>query len=321
MRTYAFLALSILFIMGCALEYAGDKGLHTGKDTPPREVASASIPAAPVDSVFGKHWYQGKAELTSYTLEQARYGEMRQGKAVLIFVTEDFSKKKQVKLDDYTRAGEDAVKVLKLNLTKKFNTGIYPYSMMSSVFTPVYGKENPQTLKVTTSSQEWCGHSFTQINLKADTYRVQHHSYFESEGEQTVDLNQVLLEDEVWNKIRINPEALPTGEIPIIAGTLYQRLAHTPFQVETARAHLEAVGDDEKAYTLTYQERDRTLTIRFKTASPHEIIGWEETYMDGFGAKAQPLTTRATRDQSMMLDYWSRNSNADDALRAALNLD
>ena len=91
------------------------------------------------DPNFNSYWYQGKAELTSYNLEQARYGEMREGQAVLIFVTEDFSKSKQVKLDNPGAAGDDAEKVLKLNMTKKFDTGLYPYSMMSSVFTPVNG--------------------------------------------------------------------------------------------------------------------------------------------------------------------------------------
>ena len=56
---------------------------------------------------FKNYWYQGKAEVASYKLEQARYGEMRDGHAVLVFVTEDFSKSKQVKLDNSQRAGKD----------------------------------------------------------------------------------------------------------------------------------------------------------------------------------------------------------------------
>ena len=40
---------------------------------------------------FGDYWYQGKAELASYDLNQSRYGEIRNGHAVLIFLTEDFS--------------------------------------------------------------------------------------------------------------------------------------------------------------------------------------------------------------------------------------
>ena len=41
---------------------------------------------------FADYWYRGQAEITSYDLEQARYGELRSGTAVLVFVTEDFSK-------------------------------------------------------------------------------------------------------------------------------------------------------------------------------------------------------------------------------------
>src|SRR5688572_8355489 len=115
-------------------------------------------PAAPSPSFdvarFGRYWYQGKAELTRYALEQARYGELHKGDAVLVFVTEPFLPEKQVKLE----RGDPArgVSVLKLNSTRKFFTGIYPYSVMTSTFTPVdFGKTG--TLKVTSSTQEWCG--------------------------------------------------------------------------------------------------------------------------------------------------------------------
>jgi len=83
---------------------------------------------------FKNYWYAGKAELSSYKLQQARYGEIHSGTAVLVFVTEDFSKSKQVKLDHPENAGNDKLPVLKLNFTKKFVTGIYPYSMMMSAF-------------------------------------------------------------------------------------------------------------------------------------------------------------------------------------------
>ena len=48
---------------------------------------------------FVQYWYGGKAELNSYDLKQSRYGQIRNGEAVMVFVTEDFSKSKQVKLD------------------------------------------------------------------------------------------------------------------------------------------------------------------------------------------------------------------------------
>ena len=71
---------------------------------------------------FRDYWHAGKAEVSSYDLQQSRYGETRGGKAVLIFVTEDLSKKLQVKLDD--PSGRNKINVLKLNFTKSFITGI-----------------------------------------------------------------------------------------------------------------------------------------------------------------------------------------------------
>ncbi len=116
-----------------------------------------------VDSAeFKDYWYSGKAEITSYKLEQARYGEIHRGYDVLVFVTEDFSKQNHVKIDDPERARGDAVKVLKLNKIKKFGTGIYDYSMMDSVFTPVRKDDYPNTLKISSSTQEWCGHTYKQ---------------------------------------------------------------------------------------------------------------------------------------------------------------
>ena len=34
-----------------------------------------------------EYWYAGEAEITSYELNQARYGEIHKGKAVTVFVT------------------------------------------------------------------------------------------------------------------------------------------------------------------------------------------------------------------------------------------
>jgi len=271
------------------------------------------------DQSFGDYWYQGKAELTSYTLEQARYGEIHQGHAVLVFVTEPFSNKKQVKLDYPQQAGTDAVNVLKLNLTKKFNTGVYPYSMMTSVFTPVNRAQYPNTLKVTTSVQEWCGHTFTQLNLKDKGYEVMLRSYFESEGDEETSLDKAILEDEVWALIRLNPDALPTGKIRIIPGSMYQRLKHTDFTVENATASLSDHKANEQLKTYTLQYNNHSLSIHFKKSFPHEIEGWEEEMVSGFG-NARKLVTKATKKKSLMLDYWSKNGVNDKQYREALGL-
>lgn len=127
---------------------------------------------------WGNYWFQGKAEISSFDLVQYRYGEAREGEAVLIFVTEDFSRKKQVKLDEPEKAGRDKMSVLKMNQTRDFVTGIYPYHMMLSAFTPT--QEKSYGLKFTASSQEWCGQTFTQLNKNGEaSYQGKLFSYFE----------------------------------------------------------------------------------------------------------------------------------------------
>ena len=216
MRT-VFVSLS-LFLAFCSFGYPSDKTSNTDHKT------------------FGDYWYQGKAEITSYEMEQARYGEIRKGHAVLIFVTEDFSKSKQVKLDNPQKDPEDAVKILKLNFVRKFITGIYPYSIMTSVFTPVELSSHPNTLKLSFSSQEWCGNVHTQANHKKNRYEFNSYSYFESEGDAKFELEDAILEDELWTRIRISPDRLPVGNIKIIPSLLSSRLKHFELKVENAFA-------------------------------------------------------------------------------------
>lgn len=282
------------------------------------EARAASPPVS-----FGDQWYQGKAEITSYTLKQARYGEIHEGQAVMIFVTEDFSKSKQVKLDNPQQAGDDAVKVMKLNATRNFTTGVYPYSTMMSVFTPLERQNGSHPLKVTMSAQEWCGQAFIQMNLNDDQYNVQQFSYFESDGDKSIDIEAAILEDEIWTTIRLNPSDLPTGSIRMIPGTLYQRFSHAPMHIRDATATLspDPANNSLMVYTIEYPDIERKLEITYTAAFPHEIESWQESGKSGFGRRAQTLTTTAVRKKRMMLDYWTRNSVADVKLRSDLGLD
>ena len=275
------------------------------------------------ENKFEDFWYQGKAELSSYKLEQARYGEIHTGEAVMIFVTEDFSASKLVKLDNPSATPKDAVNILKLNMTRKFNTGIYPYSMMTSVFSPVDIKKQPNTLKLTATSQEWCGHTFMQVNLDKENYSVNLNSYFESEGDQNFKVDKVMLEDEIWNRIRIAPKSLPTGDIMLLPSTIYARLRHTDFKTEQATADLKSNKLNQKLmdYTIQYKNMDRTLKVTFQKEFPFQIEAWEESNISGWGSNAKTLTTKAVRKKSMMLDYWNKHNNEDLELRKELNLE
>ncbi len=274
---------------------------------------------------FGDYWYQGKAELNHYKLTQARYGQQNPGKAVLVFVTEDFLTDKQVKYEEGDK--ENTTTVLKLNFLKRFVTGMYDYSMMSSIFTPVQLNQYPHSLKISTSSQDWCGHAYFQLNNREDQYDVVGHSYFQNEVHKDFQLDKALLEDEIWNRIRINPESLPEGSIQIIPGTMYERLKHKTLQVMKASANLqpyqgsEFEGNNLMEYYLDYKEIPRQLRIVFEKAFPHKIKGWKEKHKSGFGDDTKILTSKAKLKKTVKTDYWNKNGLSDTLLRKQLGLD
>jgi hypothetical protein len=265
---------------------------------------------------FGDYWYQGQAELTSYDLQQVRYGEKRDGHAVLIYVTEDFSKSKQVKLDNPEAAGDDSEKVMKLNFTKKFDTGIYPYSIMTSVFSPVYPETDLHARKITTSVQEWCGHVFMQLNNEGAKYQVDTRSYFESEGDEDTSLEKVWLEDELWTMLRLDPNQIPEGDIKLIPSTQYLRLKHKETKAYSATvAKLSA--DSLEQLTISLPELERTVSIFYQSAHPYQIEKWEETYPEA----GEMMTTTGTLRKRVMLDYWNRNGVQDSVYREPLGLE
>jgi hypothetical protein len=197
---------------------------------------------------------------------------------------------------------------------------------MLSIFKPVSADGNEKTLKVNCSSQEWCGQTFSQLSLQGENYNWQLHSYFEKEVDQNKKLNSVLLEDELWNRLRINPSKLPLGKLSIIPGLLWQRLSHVNLEEQEAIGSLSKADttfikeDGVQFYSITYPTANRTLQIYFKASFPFEILGWKETYPDGFGNNKKMLTTTALRKKTIWLDYWKHNAKIDSSYRDSLQL-
>jgi hypothetical protein len=268
-----------------------------------------------ISQEFGDYWFSGKAEVVSYELDQSRYGEVRSGHAVLIFVTEPFSRSRQVKLDNPSEAGEDRVTVMKLNMMKKFITGIYPYSMMLSTFTPVDTDQPPHMLKATMTSQEWCGHVFAQMNRQGASYILKEFSYFESEGDQEKKLPVTYTEDELWSFIRMDPASLPLGEINILPGLFHTRLMHEVMEPEKAVTELREQGAD-RIYTLTF-DSGRSIEWTFANVFPYKIHSWTETIIGPDGKKNE---TKARFKKQLFIPYWQYNSSGDIILRDSLGI-
>ena len=277
------------------------------------ETKKTATPKKALSKNFKAYWYAGNAEITSYKLEQARYGELRQGKAVKIFVTEPFLKDKQVKADGNN---SDNIPVLKLNSTKNYLTGIYPYSIMTSSFYPVH--DNGHAIKLAFSSQEWCGQVYAQLNNR-EVFQINSHSYFETEGDEEIDVAKTNLEDEIWNRIRINPGALPVGKFEMIPSLEYIRLTHKALKAYKANASLTS-KQGLSSYIINYPELDRTLTIFFTKAFPYAIESWSESFKSGYGPNAKTLTSTGTKIKRLKTPYWRQNGNKDLYLRDSLGL-
>ncbi|RNC90233.1 MAG: septum formation inhibitor Maf [Allomuricauda sp.] len=310
-----FFALVITAFEGCKENSTSTSKELAITDASDLEVPTVGIVSKPkaVSQAFKKYWYSGKAEITSYKLKQARYGEIREGKSALIFVTEPFLPGKQVKAD---RNNPDNVSVLKLNATKKYLTGIYPYSIMSSTFYPV--GDNQHALKTSLSVQEWCGHVYAQLNNR-ETFEYTAHSYFESEADEQASVGKALLENEIWNKIRVNPENLPLGSIEIIPSLEFFRLRHLDLKAFSATASMQT-ENGITSYSIDYKDIERKLTIDFSESFPYEIEGWTEEFKSGYGPNAKLLKSTGTKLNRIRTAYWGQNSNKDVFLRDSLGL-
>ena len=259
------------------------------------------------EKAFSDYWNQGKAELSTYKLSQSNNGSQYDGTVVVAFVTEDFSKKKLVKLDEPEHHNIDAVKVMKCNMNKEFITGMNQYNMMSSVFTPLDYKRDAHSLKLVASSQDCCGQTFLQVNWKRYRYEAQQFSYFESEGDCDIKLVNTWLEDELWNKIRVAPDQLPIGKIKLVPSAFYLRLSHTKVKKYDAVTTLIDVNG-LYTYSLQYPDLGRTLAITFEKVFPYKIRGWKESY-------GKNETTTATLSRTILSDYWNHNNAGDELLR------
>lgn len=266
----------------------------------------------PGPSTLRDFWFSG-AELNRYELTQSRYGDTHPGHAELIFVTEPFLQDEQVKRD-YGNA--PAIDVLKLNALRTFNTGLYSYRTMRSVFTPFEGQGARETSKVTLSVQDWCGQVFMQVNRRNSRLAFDLRSYFQSEGDRDYDVaaEDVVLEEGLWTQLRLDPTALPTGEFEAVPSLLSSRLAHRPAKPYTAMASLrERSGLAE--YTLEYPELGRRLVIRFDPEFPFVIRGWTER-----NGTNQPETVAQLKERQMNVPYWRFNAPGDRERREALGL-
>jgi hypothetical protein len=248
-------------------------------------ILAFALPAQGQD--FWAHWGDGKAELNGYRLTQPRYGAPRAGSAVLIFVTEDFSDSQRVKADPGRHPVTDVYPVLKLNVVRDFQTGIYDYNTMTSVFARV--SAGWPITKVSFSSQEWCGHVWHQIAPRAGKLEGLFHSYFDGEADGQDDLTMPkdgIFEDALPIRLRgWNGTYLKAGEsriVPFLPSLFVSRMVHKPLAWGKATIMRAAATSEVKVPAGTFQAVTWTVAIEggvkstyvFEAAPPYRLLRW-----------------------------------------------
>jgi len=279
--------------------------------------AEASLPAAG----FWGHWGDGRAELSGYRLTQPRYGAERSGEAVLITVTEDFTRAGRVKTDGGHR---DEFPVIKLNAVRDWQTGVYDYNVMTSTFLPLDGSARRGVpTKISFSSQEWCGHIWEQLRIDGSAAGRTSHSYFDGEADHYESLaipERGTFADAMPLLVRgLVGDLLQPGEqveVPWLRSAMNRHLNHEHTLWGPARlsrslktTELKVPAGEFIVETWTATDSTGTTTWLVEAAPPRRLIAWETS--DG---------ERAELTGVLRSSYWTQNKPGDEALRAKLGL-
>lgn len=268
---------------------------------------------------FDSAWHDGRAELDGYRLEIERYGEPRQGTAVMIFVTEPFSASQLVKADDPAADPSDVFEALKLNLVRDFQTGIYDYNTMVSVFVR---SADFSPVKISFTSAEWCGHVYEELLFRPPRISSRILSYFQGESaEREIDAQpEGVTEDGLYILLRgLREPYLAPGQmrtVPFLPSAFHRRLRHEPLAWTTAeirrlpqgeRIRVPAGEFDTAIYRVEVAD-GRVGTFHIEEPHPHRIVRWD------WGTERGDLTG------SERLAYWTLHGNGDEQLLSRLGL-
>ena len=303
--------------------------------TPSRSLCRHALAAAcvlialsPAAGDFDGWWHDGRAELDGYRWTVTRYGQPRRGQCVMIFVTEPFSQKKRVKVEDPQADPRDTFTALKLNLVRDFQTGIYDYNTMTSVFSRA---DDFRPVKVSFTSAEWCGHVYEELLIGPGRVRGRLSSYFEGEsGPIDLALEQAAVaEDNLFILLRgLRGDYLAPGEritVPLLPSAFSRRLRHLPAvwqraEIERLQEHESVEVPAGRFETMVYVVRaadGREGRFHIEAAYPHRIVRWAWSARSG---SSEALETGELTG-SERLTYWRLHDNGDETQLQGLGLE
>ena len=294
------------------------------RQQPPEVTVTPASADAPVD--VDAWWSDGFAELNGYDFEQWHYDEVHEGHAVLVFVREEFSRTATVKASP-RRPASDRYGVMKLNIVKNFQTGVYDYDLMTSLFAawdPRDGRRAGAPVKLTMSTQDWCGIELEELTFGRSKITRTRNSYYDGESIAADHLDlpkDGVLVDELFMMVRgiPNPVLRPGEErrLSVLPSVEHARLQQSRLQWTTgtlrrgrerARTKVPAGTFATDTYRLSVSD-DVEYVFQVESAFPHRIIEWRG-----------PRGEHARLMGSKRMKYWQLNRRRDEPLRSTLGL-
>jgi hypothetical protein len=220
------------------------------------------------NKTFTDYWKNGKTEIIKYELKEDSISVGEGSLSFNIDYVEGINK-------------TDSIQVLHSDFMGKIQKENYDYSAMTSAYLPLNLTLRPHAMKVINSVQEQTGNSFLELSQIPKSYEIVAKNTFKEKTKEHYILERKNLEDELWTKIRMNPNDLPTGDIEIIPSFAYWQSVRKSPNIYEAKAELKAyvgtefTGKKLKIYTLDYPDLKRNLSIVFESDFPFEIVGWK----------------------------------------------
>ncbi len=277
-------------------------------------------PLAGASTEFWEWWGDGRAEVAGYRMHVERYGEPREAELALIYVTEPHDRRTWIKDDGAEEPYR--TEVLKLISSATFLTGFYPYSVMTTVFSPVdrYRSEAFSPVRISHSVQEWCGSYSHMLFPGSDRFRSLRLSYFAQHGERLLNVAkdpEALYEDALLIQLRELDGPFAEGgdwEGELVPELWRLRAGHGELEPVDARIRREEGvrewGGEEvpvTRFTLVAEGYERVWDV--ERNPPRRVLGWRTST----GDEAELL-------ESERLAYWELNRLGDESVRERIGL-
>jgi hypothetical protein len=252
-------------------------------------------------------WDDGKAEVNLYDARQTVYDQVREFKARMIVVKEDFKQALRVKSDDGPVTG-DTFEVLKLNHLRLIPTGSYDTHQMISAYLE---RATLRPVKLAMSNFESCGMTFVEVLPQGEHLSHISHSYWDGEGDRSLSIPFAaddLLYDALPLRLRgidfaqsgpRNVNVLPTQ----MAGRV-KNLKLVPMTLQVAgREKVKVPAGEFDVFRVELLRPEGKDRYYFEAASPHRLVKMEAA--DGGLYQLR---------KSLRLDYWNHHASGDEQL-------